>query len=200
MFHGSIYCFLYCLVRFALFFWHPVLRVVGREKLPKNDRLILCSNHYSMSDPLWIVLAMRCGHVPRIMAKKEARAYPVLGWVLEKLGVIFVDRGVADVHAIKEGLRCLRDDQQLLIFPEGTRVRDVRDSDPKRGAVTLAARTGTPVVPVYVSRKRRVLGPMTVVFGEPYQVEFAGKKATDEELELATAALMRKIYEMGEQA
>ena len=196
MFRGPVYCFLYCLLRSGLFFWHPVLKVRGRENLPEHGRLILCSNHFSMSDPVWIVLAMRCGHVPRIMAKKEAQDYPILGWILKKIGVIFVDRGMADVHAIKEGLRCLREEQQLLIFPEGTRVRERKDSDPKRGAVTLADRTKTPLLPVYVSRKRRFLGPMEVVFGEPYLPQFAGRKATDEELEQATAELMDRIYSM----
>ena len=104
MFHGPIYCFLYCMVRFVLFFWHPVLRVQGRENIPQEGRLLICSNHYSMSDPVWIVLAMRAGHIPRIMAKKEARNYPVLGTILEKIGVIFVERGMADVNAIKSGV------------------------------------------------------------------------------------------------
>ena len=148
MFQGLKYCLLYCLVRFCLFFWHPILLVKGRENIPEEGRLILCSNHYSMSDPIWVVLAMRAGHVPRIMAKKEARSYPILGWILEKIGVIFVDRSMADVHAIKEGLRCLRDEQQLLIF------RERKNSDPKRGAMTLADRTQTPILPVYVSQKR----------------------------------------------
>ena len=198
MFHGPIYCFLYCMVRFFLFFWHPVLRVQGRENIPQEGRLLICSNHYSMSDPVWIVLAMRAGHIPRIMAKKEARNYPVLGTILEKIGVIFVERGMADVNAIKSGLRCLRDEQQLLIFPEGTRVRRRQDSDPKRGAMTLSARTHTPVLPVYVSEKRRFLGPMEVTFGTPYLPEFDGEKASDRELELATAELMARIYAMGD--
>ena len=198
MFHGPVYRFLYCLLRTGLFFWHPVLRVRGRESIPKEGRLILCSNHFSMSDPVWIVLAMRCGHIPRIMAKKEARDYPVLGTILEKIGVIFVDRGAADVHAIKEGMRCLREEQQLLIFPEGTRVRRRGDSEPKRGAVTLSARTGTPILPVYVSRKRRFLGPMEVTFGTPY-LPCSEKRVSDAELEQATGELMDRIYEMGDQ-
>lgn len=198
MFRGPVYRVLYCLVRFVLFFWHPVMRVVGRENIPKDSRLIICSNHFSMSDPVWIVLAMRCGYVPRIMAKKEAKSYPVLGSIIEKLGVIFIDRGAADVHAIKEGFRCLRNEQQLLIFPEGTRVRDLKDSAPKRGAIMLAARTQTPVLPVYVSRKRFWLSPMTIIFGEPYELTFEGRKASDEDLERESVALMKKIYEMGE--
>ena len=160
---------------------------------------MICANHSGMADPIWIVLALRLGHIPRIMAKKELIQIPVLGWILKKIGVIGVDREAADVQAIKAGLRCLRDEQQMLIFPEGTRMKKGRRSEPKRGALTMASRTDTPILPVYLTAKRWPFSPLTCVIGAPYRLEFQDKKATDEELAAATQELMKCIYRMGEE-
>ena len=194
MIGGPVYYFLYCLVSVAFFFWHPVFRVIGRDNVPRNGRMVICANHSGMADPLWVCLALRLGHIPRIMAKKEAMEYPIIGKVLNKLGVFGVDRDAADVHAVKIGMRALRNDEQLLIFPEGTRIRKREDSKPKRGAVTLASRTDSPILPVFVTMRTYPWQPVTVVIGEAYRPVFAEKKATDEELEQATLDLMDKIY------
>lgn len=198
MLNGVGYCCLYIAVRVALFLWHPLFRVKGRERVPKDGRLLICPNHCGMADPFWVALALQYDHLPRIMAKKELMDKPVLGKFLKKLGVIGVDREIADVHAVKEGLRALREEQQLMIFPEGTRVRDRSKSTPKRGAVTLAARTDTPLLPVYVTPRAYPWQPVTVVIGEPYHVTFAGRRATDEELGCAAEALMQRIYALEE--
>lgn len=199
MIDGAVYIILYAAVRIAFFLWHPVFHVKGREHVPVNGRLLICPNHCGMADPFWVALALRYNHLPRIMAKKELMDKPVLGSLLKKLGIIGVDREIADVHAVKEGLRALREEQQLMIFPEGTRVRDRSKSVPKRGAVTLAARTETPILPVYVTPRAYPWQPVTVVIGEPYHVVFAGRRATDEELGFAAETLMQKIYALEEQ-
>lgn len=186
------------LVRAGLFFYHPVFRVVGRENVPHNGRLVICANHSGLADPLWIVHALRLGHIPRIMAKKEALEMPVLGKILERIGVFGVDREGIDVAAIKKGLKCLKDEEELLIFPEGTRVKPGKIVEPKRGAVVLAARTNSPILPVYLTAQRRPFSKMKCIIGTPYTMEFAGLKPTEAELELETKRMMEKIYKLGE--
>lgn len=186
------------IVRVALFFWHPIFRVKGRENVVNDRRLMICANHSGAADPIWIYFALRLGHVPRIMAKKEIMDVPVLGWLLRKFGVFGVDREGADINAIKTGLRCLNDEQQLLVFPEGTRVKKNTRVEPKRGAVTMAARTNTPVLPVYLT-PRSPFSAVTCVIGKPYVLEFEGNRASDEDLNRLTEELMDKIYQLGEE-
>lgn len=195
MFKGSL---LVSIVRFFMFFWHPIFRVYGRENVKKEGRLMICANHSGAADPIWIVFALKLGHVPRIMAKKEIMQVPLLGRFLKKVGVFGVDREGIDVNAIKIGLRCLNDEQQMLVFPEGTRVKQGQIVEPKRGAVTLAARTNTPILPVYLSHKRKPFSPLVCVIGKPYYLEFAGKRSTDEELDHHAKEMMKKIYSLGE--
>jgi len=179
-----------------MFLYHPVFRVIGRENVPASGRLLICPNHSGMADPIWVVFALRIGHVPRIMAKKELIDVPVLGRLVQWLGAFGVDRKGTDVNAIKTGLRCLKEEQQLMVFPEGTRVKTGQRVEPKRGAAMLAHRTNTPILPVYLTPRRYPFCPITCVIGEPYCLDFDGKKPTDEQLGQAAEDLMQKIYEM----
>lgn len=83
-------------------------------------------------------------------------------------------------------------------LPEGTRVHEGESVEGKSGAALFATRTGTPLVPVYVSRKKYWFRPSPVVIGTPIYPEIAGRKATAEELERITENLMAEIYRLGE--
>lgn len=196
MLRGFWYKLLFCIVRAALFLYHPVFRVKGRENVPKDGSFLICPNHSGMADPLWILFAMRMDHVPRIMAKKELMKVPLLNRLLEWIGVFGVDRDGIDVNAIKIGMRTLKEGNQLMVFPEGTRVKPGKVIVPKRGAIVLAHRTGSPILPVYLSRRTYPFCPIACVIGEPYSLHFDGKPS-DEQLQSATEDLLKKIYELG---
>lgn len=198
MLSGFWYRTLYAIVRVGMFFWHPVFRVIGRENIPASGSYLICPNHSGLADPIWVVLAMKLDHVPQIMAKKELFRIPVLNKLLTWLGAFGVDREGSDVHAIKIGLRCLKEGRQLMVFPEGTRVKPGKVVEPKRGAMVLAHRTDSWILPVYLTVRRRPFSPMTCVFGKPYKLDFSGQKPTDLQLETAVHDLMNRIYKMGE--
>ena len=192
---GGWYRFLYSVVRIAMFFWHPVFRVSGREHIPQGA-CVICSNHIGMADPLWTIFALREKRFFRIMAKEQLLEVPLLGRLLRWLGLIGVKRGENDVHAVREALKALKSGEKLLIYPEGTRAR----SGPlpgKTGAVLLAQRAGCPILPVYIQRRRRPFSPLRLVIGPARTVTFADRRATAEELREATDALMDEIYAMG---
>ena len=192
------YSVLYPIVWFFFSIFHPV-RCVGREQLPEGGAL-LCGNHTCMSDPLCVVFAI--GHQPqcRVMAKEELMGIPVLGWLLKKAGIIGVKRGRADVGAIKEAMRALKNGEKLLLFPEGTRVEEGGEGTAHTGAALLATRTGVPIVPVYIPRKKKWFRRTRVVFGAPYRPEFEGRRPTAEDYERISAELMGRIYALKEGA
>ncbi len=197
MLRGFWYWIVFYIVRAAMFLYHPVFRVKGRENIPQNGGFLICPNHSGMADPFWVLFALRLNHIPRIMAKKEVMKIPLLGRLLEWFGVFGVDREGVDVNAIKIGMRTLKEGQQLMVFPEGTRVRPGKIIVPKRGAMVLAYRTGCPVLPVYLSRRKYPFCPITCVIGEPYYLEFEGKP-NDVQMQEEVETLVNRIYEMGE--
>ena len=191
----TIFNLLYCIIWPYFKLFHPV-KPVGRENIPEGGAVI-CPNHTTAGDPLYVVFAF--GRKPMwALAKQEIIKWPVIGWILNKAGVIGVDRGNADVKAIKTALRGLKDNRKLLIFPEGTRVHEGENVEGKTGAALFATRTGVPLLPVYIQPKKRRFHPTTVVIGQPYRPVIAGRKATSEELESITKDLMLRIQALGE--
>lgn len=198
MLSGIAYRMLYTIVRIFMFFYHPVFHISGRENIPDDGAYLICPNHAGLADPIWVVFGLGLDHLPRIMAKKELMGIPVLGWILKKIGVFGVDRKNMDIQAVKQGIRCLRDRQQLIIFPEGTRVKNGKDVRPKNGAVHLSYRTDAPILPVYISVKRRPFGSIACHIGPIYRPVFADRRPDERQLDMATTELMNRIYEMGE--
>lgn len=192
---NKLYAVLYPLVWIYMKLFHP-WRVRGRENIPEGG-VLLCGNHTTLGDPLYVVCAI--GHRPqlRVMAKEELMRIPVLGWLLRHAGIIGVDRGKADVGAIKEGMRALKNGEKLLLFPEGTRVKEGQTVQAHTGAAMFATRTGVPLLPVYISPKKRRFRKTDVVFGEAYQPSYEGKRATPEDYERIAQELMDRIRLLG---
>lgn len=177
---------------------HPVIHVHGRENIPEGP-CMLCCNHSSFSDPVWVIVYGKLSRLPRIMAKQELMKLPVLGWLYRKLGAFPVDRGTTDLKAVQTTLKTLREGNRVLIFPEGTRVRKGKKVEAHSGALLMANRAKVPVVPIYVSTKKHLFSRINLSFGEAYFPEYAAAKATPEELTLRSAELLKKIYAMGDE-
>lgn len=176
---------------------HPKIRIQGRENLPEGGA-VLCGNHSSFSDAIWVVIACWQNRVPRAMAKKELFHVPVLGYAIRHMGAFPVDREINDINAVKTAMRVLRDGDKLIIFPEGTRVRRGEQVKPHGGAVLIASKSQVPIVPVYITKNKRFLAPIDVIFGEPYEPIEAGARVTAEQIDALSVELMEKVYALGE--
>ena len=116
-------------------------RVTGRENLPQEGGVVICANHTSFLDPILILLAATKKRQIHVVAKAELFKIPVLGWILRGIEMIPVKRGMSDISAFKGCLKVLRDGAPLLIFPEGTRVKEGHKVAAHSGAVVMAARS-----------------------------------------------------------
>jgi 1-acyl-sn-glycerol-3-phosphate acyltransferase len=85
---------------------------------PPKAPFFIVANHMSYLDIIPLYLNLRCTFV----AKKEVRSWPVLGFMVKAVGVIFIDRQRrGDVKRVNEILnRSLNDYQGMIVFPEGT--------------------------------------------------------------------------------
>ncbi len=183
------------ITRAALFVWHPVFRVRGRESIPEGP-CIIAGNHSGYADPLWAIYALRPMPLYRIMAKESLLRVPLLRILFERIGMIGIRRGEQDVNAVKACLQALKGGEKVFIYPEGTRVKKGR-IEAKTGALMLAERAGVPVLPIYTSRRRFPFQPVLVSIGEPFRVRSEGRRATAAELRAQTDEMMDNIYAMG---
>ena len=97
------------------------MRCRGRENIPDGPAVI-CANHSNYIDPLLVALAFGKENYMHFMAKLELERVPIVGPVLKKCGICFVDRGKADIDAIRNMMRYLKHGEKVFMFPEGTRV------------------------------------------------------------------------------
>lgn len=85
---------------------------------PPKAPFFIVANHMSYLDIIPLYLNLRCTFV----AKKEVRSWPVIGFMVKAVGVIFIDRNRrGDVKRVNELLnRSLNEYQGMIVFPEGT--------------------------------------------------------------------------------
>jgi 1-acyl-sn-glycerol-3-phosphate acyltransferase len=153
------------------------IHVENPDKLPPDDGFMICANHTSMLDV--IILSAGTGRQIRYMAKKEAMSVPLVGAFLRALGAYPVDRGGADVRAIKTTISLLKDGKTVGIFPQGTRCPAV---DPgttpiKSGIGMIVWHTGATVVPAFIRTKGnrvRAFRRTTLVIGDPIPFSESG--------------------------
>lgn len=119
---GTFFNLIYTVALLISRLLHPV-SVKGLENLPRNGALLI-ANHSSNWDPILLATALPRDYRLRVMAKEELFRYPVVSWLIRVGGAFPVNRGGADIQAVKTAMQSIRDGQNLLIFPEGTVIRD----------------------------------------------------------------------------
>lgn len=166
--------------------------VEGWEALPESIKngsqpVIFMSNHESLLDPPFLLHAVPIHSV--FMAKKEVRYLPGIGWATWMAGFIFVDRSRSDKAAasVKKAASTIKAGLNLTMFPEGTRSRDGRLGEFKKGGFFLAVKAGVPIVPVAVKGTHQVLPPGCLIpqpgkvqarFGQPvYQEHYKSRES-----------------------
>ena len=138
--------------------------VDGVEHLDPRRSYVIVSNHLSNFD-IWATLAAVPLNI-RFVAKKELLRLPVFGQALALSNHIVIDRShpEAAITRINERIAAQIDDGFCILFyAEGTRSRDGKVHAFKKGGVSLAMRTGLPVVPMSVSGTRKFLPRSHVV-------------------------------------
>lgn len=79
---------------------------------------MIVANHVSWLD-IFVIDAL---HPSRFVAKSEIRAWPVLGWLADKAGTVFIARGSRRElrHIFKALVDSLQLGERIAFFPEGT--------------------------------------------------------------------------------
>lgn len=188
---GTWYKLIYSILRPIGWLLFPQ-RNFGRENVPEGP-VILCANHSNGTDPILISFGLGKNIFVRHMAKAELRRVPVVGWVMSKVGSVFVHRGEQDIDSLRQCMKALRAGEKIILFPEGTRLHGSDMVEPKTGAIHLAARLGVPLLPVYLPRDKKLFRRIDVVFGKPYTIQVESR----EDYGRLARDLMERIWALG---
>lgn len=173
---GGLYKVVHAVFAGPIRLFHRI-RVKGRENEPRRgdgSYLVIC-NHLTWRDPIFLCASLR-QQQPHFMAKKELFRIPVFNWMIRALGAYPVNRGGADVGAIRHTIRMLEDGKAVGMFPQGHRNNgvDPRTTKIHAGAAMIALRAGVPILPVFIrvpDNRMRAFCRKEVIIGKPITPE-----------------------------
>ncbi len=144
----------------------------GLENLPEKEGVIIASNHRSYADPVLLTMYMK--RPVKYMAKEELFRNKLFGAFIRMLGAFPIKRGSGDMSIISESVDILKNGNNLVIFPEGTRSKENKVARGKTGVAMIAAKAGADVLPVGICFEGEKLSfrcPLTVRIGKVIKYE-----------------------------
>ena len=171
------------------------LKSYGLENIPKEGSFILASNHTSYLDAM--AIPMVCPRRLCFLSRENLFERPILGPFLKGLGCLPIKRDGFDIRAIRVILEKLAQGTPILLYPEGTRHKEKQTI--KAGIGLLAAKSGKPVIPIFVKGADDVLPPgakwlkygtIEVHFGPALTIQ------SGEDIQVFTQKVMNRIYTM----
>ena len=146
-------------------------RYVRGERLDSLEApYILIANHQTLLDPVPVAARVRRYEV-HFLGKKEITRFRPVKWFVTKLHMIPVDRGHADMEAMRACMKVVRDGGVLGIFPEGTRKVEGTMEHIESGVSLIALRAGVPLIPLYVQGKFKPFHRVRVTVGDPIPLD-----------------------------
>lgn len=177
------------------------------DRVPLEGPVLLVSNHQSFLDPILVGLSAHHRQF-YAMARSTLFHHRFFAWLIASLNAIPVERGTADMAAIRRSIEVLKQGHALLIFPEGTRTPDGTTKPFATGTMLIIKRARPMVVPVAVEgsfaawpRERKTPcagGRIGVMFGEPIRAEELMAGEPEEALERLRATIESMRLDLAE--
>ncbi|CAO3615880.1 unnamed protein product [Cunninghamella blakesleeana] len=140
------------------FFTGVKVKVTGEENISSDPAVYVC-NHQSSVDVL--LMGKVYPKNTSVVAKKEIKYYPFLGWFMILSNAIFLDRKNR-ANALKEARQAAENIHKkkisVWLFPEGTRGHSSEvDLLPfKKGAFHMAIQARVPIIPIVIANYNNV--------------------------------------------
>lgn len=146
-------------------------KVLGKENFPDGRAVIMC-NHYSSADSILIGTKLLKNSI-NCVAKKEAFKNKLVGKLFVKIGAIPVDRESPGLETHKKIMNVLKNNDILMIFPEGTRNKEgTKELAPlKHGAGLYAVKGKAEVTPMLFHHKPKMFKRNYLIVGKPISLD-----------------------------
>ncbi|MCX7879245.1 MAG: 1-acyl-sn-glycerol-3-phosphate acyltransferase [Ignavibacteria bacterium] len=150
--------------------------VRGLENISPNKSYVFVANHTSYFDIPCVFVAIPFNL--RIMYKKELERIPFFGWYLKFSDFVPIERdnAFASRKSIEKTISLVKENVSVLLFPEGTRSRDGRLQEFKKGALFIAQKSNKPIVPITIKGTQMILPRGSIFFRSGYVEVIVGKE------------------------
>jgi 1-acyl-sn-glycerol-3-phosphate acyltransferase len=177
--------------RFVVGFFKGLANLICRiddkelDRIPSRGPLIIYTNHVNILEIPIIYTHLQPRKVHGMLLADRWKI-PGLNWALDVTETIPLQRGKADIDAIRTGLEALSRGEMLIIAPEGTRSHDGKLQAAHPGVVLLALHSGATLMPVgyygaenYTANLRRLKRTnFHLRVGNPFHLDPHGEKVT----------------------
>jgi 1-acyl-sn-glycerol-3-phosphate acyltransferase len=179
------------------------VKITGLENFPAQGPALIVFNHLGDADVVVGLASLPSDQIQTLAKIDLFIEYPLLGWLMETYGVIWIHSGTPDRRALRAALQALQKGQFVAIAPEGRQSLSGALEEGMGGAAYLAIKTGTGILPVgvtgtensYIYDKIRHFrkAEITLQVGNLFQLE--EKELNHEAIDIGTQKIMRKIAE-----
>ena len=128
-------------------FWSRI-HVYGWDNIPSTGPVVLMGNHINALDPV-VMISFYPDRDIVPLAKIEAFDQPFLRYFVRHWGAIRVNRGEADLTALKSVFHHLEENNIIMLYAEGTRSKTGLIEGQEGGAY-IATKTDAMIVPVAI--------------------------------------------------
>lgn len=170
------------------------IEVIGKENIPIENGYIICANHKSNWDPVFLAIAFE--EPISFMGKKELFDIPVFGNIAKGLRAFPVDRDNRDLKSLKETIKRLKVGENIGIMPEGTRTKNISRDNMKEGVSFIALKANKDIVPVEIISKFRPFSKSYVYIKEPIKISKYKNIKNKEAMVKITDQIYQGIYEI----
>jgi 1-acyl-sn-glycerol-3-phosphate acyltransferase len=175
------------------------IEVTGLEHLRVCDSALIVANHLGDADVI-VGVAYTPLNV-EIIAKSELYDFPILGWLMDTYGVIWVHRGRPDKKAIRAALQAFDEKRKVAIAPEARESLTGGLEEGTGGAAYLALKADVPIIPVTFTGtgNQRVFGNLrrlrrtkiTLKVGSPFRLNVAS--SLKQSIQAGTETIMKVL-------
>ena len=140
------------------------IEITGQENIPTENPVIVAPTHRSRWDALLVPYAVGklvSGRYTRFMVSAN-EVTGLQGWFIRRLGGFPVDTDKPGASSLRHSVKLLKNDEMLVIFPEGNIFRDRQIHSLKRGVARIA-------LDVVAEKKTAVnILPVSLRYNVPY--------------------------------
>ncbi len=169
------------------------IRVHNREKLPNSSDIIVCANHWSNLDPIFLAIALP--YEFNFMAKKELFENALFNKILTGLNAFPVDRKSNDLKSLRYSIKLIKEDKTVGIFPEGTRVKSIDRNNMKEGVAFIASKAKADILPVEIVTSYRVFSKVDVYIKDLIEIDQYADLKNKEAMKIISDRVFYEIYD-----
>lgn len=170
-------------------------KIVGLKNIEEGKGALICPNHVHALDSAVIVLTNK--RKINVLAKESLFKNGFIKWLADIFGIYPVKLRSKSMESVKISLKLLKNNELLMIFPEGTRNGMAKGVKAKDGAVKLAIKANVPIIPVGIQGNFKFFKKIKVNIGKPIYYNVSKEESNDREmLDNLTEKLMEEIVKL----